>query len=297
VSIERVIHADWGTSPSKRWAAQARRLDGIWVASAPRPVPDPPALLASDDGRLVGFDFPLGLPLAYARSVGVEDFLTVLPAFGHGEWSGFYEPAESPDQISPYRPFYPRRPGGARHEHLRAGLGVASMNDLRRECEHGHASRAPAEVLFWTLGPRQVGRAAIAGWRDLIVPALDRVRVWPFQGTLSELVGKGGVIVCETYPSEFYGHLGLPRLKTSSARRGAARPLIAAAQRIGIGLDFRLVEEIETGFAHDDAYDAFVGLIGMLDVLEGFRPEGTLPESGTRRVEGWILGQTETGWR
>jgi hypothetical protein len=290
MAVDHVIHADWGASPKKRWKAEAHRIEGAWVASAPQRVLDPAALLESDEGRFVGFDFPLGLPLAYARRVGIENFLTALPEFGQGRWSNFYVPAESPDEINPFRPFYPHRPGGTRHEHLRAGVDVASWNQLRRECEQGHAHRTSAEVMFWTLGPKQVGRAAIAGWRDLIAPVLDQIRVWPFQGSLSELLG-GDLVVCETYPSEFYGHLGLPRQKTAPARRGAATPLLAAARRIGVGLDSHLVDRITAGFEDDDAYDAFVGLIGMLNVVEGLRPEGSPSGDAVRRVEGWILGR------
>ena len=167
-------------------------------------------------------------------------------------------------------------------------------DDLRRECDRAHASRGPAEALFWTLGPRQVGRAAIAGWRDLLAPAVDRLRVWPFHGTLHDLAAEGGVVVCETYPSEFYGHLGLPRAKTHAARLKAAEPLIAAAGRIGIELDSRALENVQSGFVNDDACDAFVGLIGMLNVLQGFRGEGDVSRSAVRRVEGWMLGRAGT---
>ncbi len=287
--IDVVIHADWGTAPSKRWAAEAHRIGGSWVAAAPRPVADPAALIAPGDDRLVGFDFPIGLPLAYARKVGIDDFLVALREFGHGEWASFYLPAASPDEISPHRPFYPQRPGGTRHQQLLVGLGVSSMDELRRECERAHTNRGSAEALFWTLGAKQVGRAAIAGWRHLLAPALDRVRAWPFHGALNDLVAEGGVVVCETYPSEFYGHLGLPRTKTHEARREAAKSLIAAAGRIGVKLDPRAEDDVRSGFVSDDAYDAFVGLIGMLNVLQGFRAEGD-PSNDTVRIEGWMLG-------
>ena len=65
--------------------------------------------------------------------------------------------------------------------------------------------------MFWTLGAKQVGRAAIAGWSQFLVPALDRIRLWPFEGALRDLCSPLSVVVCETYPAEFYGHLGLPR--------------------------------------------------------------------------------------
>ncbi len=33
---------------------------------------------------LAGFDFPIGLPAAYARRAGIRDFLEVLPELGRG---------------------------------------------------------------------------------------------------------------------------------------------------------------------------------------------------------------------
>jgi hypothetical protein len=54
--------------------------------------------------RLVmGFDFPIGLPRAYARRVGVSRFLDVLPAFGRDAWSEFFDVADVGDEISIHR--------------------------------------------------------------------------------------------------------------------------------------------------------------------------------------------------
>jgi len=175
---ERVIHADWGSAPAKRWAAQARLRDGRYLVSAPEPASNPvTAALRSGRRTLVGFDFPIVLPAAYAARVGVTSFLELLPQLGLGKWRDFFSPAASPTEIRLHRPFYPRRPGGTSHRHLLDALGFQSMDELRRRCEKAHASRRAAEVLFWTLGPRQVGRAAIAGWRDILIPALPDIRL------------------------------------------------------------------------------------------------------------------------
>jgi hypothetical protein len=291
IAFDVVVHCDWSTSPHKRWSAEARFVDDRWVAFAPRLVPDPSALLNPEKSELLGFDFPIGLPIAYATKAGIDDFLGALPRFGSGDWERFYEPATTPTEISLRRPFYPRRPGGTKQEHLVQALGVSSMSDLRRVCDYGHDARGPAEAMFWTLGPKQVGRAAIAGWADVLVPALDRIRLWPFEGALADLCDRAWVVVCETYPAEFYGHLGLPRQKTPAARAAAARQLMDAAARIAVSVDDDTVEAIHQGFENDDAYDAFVGLLGMLNVVQGLRPEAPPLDDHVRRVEGWMLGR------
>src|SRR5512147_1335234 len=80
-----IVHADWGSSPVKRWLARAILQDnGVYTAFPPEPVGDLRTLLSrlSTAGKrcsLVGFDFPIGLPRRYALQAGVEDFLALLP--------------------------------------------------------------------------------------------------------------------------------------------------------------------------------------------------------------------------
>jgi hypothetical protein len=52
---------------------------------------------------LLGFDFPIGLPLAYAQRAGISSFRGVLPQLGSGAWGRFYEVAERPEEIGPAR--------------------------------------------------------------------------------------------------------------------------------------------------------------------------------------------------
>jgi len=265
-----VAHADWGTAPGKRQVAAAvRQDDGRYLAGPARQVGVEGGVLQRmgvarerPPGAVVlGFDFPIGLPRAYAELVGVADFRSALPGFGSGEWADFYRVASSREEIGLRRPFYPATPGGkgdrAWH-HLHQALGLDRAALLRR-CE-----RAGAEALFWTLGGRQVGKAAIDGWRAVLAPALrdrDRdldVAVWPFDGPLDELVGRRDVVVVETYPTEFYGHLGVsfarvpgspPRGKRRRAdRRGNAAALLGWADGTGMVLAPALREAIAGGF-------------------------------------------------
>src|SRR4029079_19473112 len=99
---------------------------------------------------------------------GVTSSLETLPGLGRGEWRRFFEPAVLPGEIALGRPFYPARPGGTSQAHLVEGLGVASMDDLLRRCDRRTATRRAACSIFWTLGANQVGRAAIAGWREVL---------------------------------------------------------------------------------------------------------------------------------
>ena len=86
----RVIHADWSATPRKRWMCEAvLGADGRYCVSAPRFIRDAglfalTLMTGAAGGVLVGFDFPIGLPLSYARRAGIESFLSALPQFGDG---------------------------------------------------------------------------------------------------------------------------------------------------------------------------------------------------------------------
>lgn len=305
-----VADADWSASPAKRWMATASLHDGVYRVAAPEPVRNPGSLLesgmreAGDGGALLGFDFPIGLPRAYARRAGIDDFRATLPAFGAGRWRRFYDLAERAEEIAIERPFYPARPGGTRQAQLVEGLGVASMDDLLRDCERGGRNRRRACPLFWTLGGNQVGRAAIAGWREVLVPAVERmgtdVGLWPFEGDIAALLGSRACVVVETYPSDACVQLGLAMpgrgwsKRKQADRREQGRRVLAWATDKPIDLS-AVHEVVDDGFgasaAGEDAFDAWVGLLGMLGVVLGYQTAGAPGDDEGRRVEGWILGR------
>jgi hypothetical protein len=256
-----------------------------------------PRLRARAGGRvLVGFDFPIGLPQAYADRTGLPGMMEALHSFGTGRWSDWYRVCEHPQEIGIARPFYPARPGNTSWAHLCEGLGVRSIDDLLRECDRATPDRRAASPIFWTLGGQQVGKATIAGWREVIVPNLSSIALWPFAGQLADLIAANDVVVAETYPAEGYRHLGIPKsLRWSKTdmegRRSVAEHLRHWIEQRPVNASAPLVDEIGSGFADDDSFDAFVGLCTMLDVVDGRRPEGAPGSPAVRMWEGWILGQ------
>jgi hypothetical protein len=310
-----IAHADWGTQSTKQWFARAT-LDsgGMYHVHAPTLVGPAESLLRriSDErhgqgSALVGFDFPIGLPVAYADAAGIDSFVQALPAFGWGEWRDFYRVAETRDEVSLRRPFYPQRPGGTSQAHLYEGLGFDGMDKLLRGSDRATKDRRAACSIFWTLGGNQVGKGAISGWSKVLAPALRErtlpIALWPFDGTLDELIAEPRVVIAETYPAEFYGHLGiaLPGSKRQQTARRAVAPAFQYwLERHGVAGRVRVEPDAEnsisSGFGArgdgEDQFDAFVGLIGMLNVVLGCRPAGE-PAVGSRQrlVEGWILGQ------
>lgn len=284
-------------------AVAERRPDGNYLGLAP--TAPPPGLIAALVGRaqdgtvLLGFDFPIGLPSAYARKAGLADFPAWLAGIDDDAWDWLRVPAAHADEISAARPFYPLRPGGASQGALARAHGVVGYADLLRRCDRPSRSRPAACCMFWTLGPKQCGRAALAGWHEVVRPALREggpVALWPFAGGLAELLAAGGCVLAETYPAEFYAELG-PRRRFSKRRRddrlALAAGLRAAASRAGLEPGPELEAAIGDGFGHgrdgENAFDAVIGLIGMLLVLRGHRPADPPTEPAVRRIEGWML--------
>jgi hypothetical protein len=302
-----IFHADWGTAPKKRWLARAKRdMDGRYVAESPRLVADHTQLIPSIQREiaiggcaLLGFDFPIGIPAAYASLANVKTFQSLMRNLGTGRWTDFYNVAKTRSQISVCRPFYPFKPGGKRQAHLLKVFGLRDIDELRRKCERKQPGRRAACPLFWTLGANQVGKGAIVGWRDVLAPSLhadNPIRLWPFHGRLDDMLLPGRIVVAETYPSECYGWFFSEPLNGKGKleiRKKAGGRLLKWAETACVELDPAVARTIEEGFPEgDDAFDAVVGLFGMIEVVTGRRQPGEPSEDSIRKVEGWILGQS-----
>lgn len=300
-----VVAADWSTDEKKRWMVRAERIDsGAYFVYPPEPVGDHHSLitrlqsqLSSNESLLIGFDFPIGLPLAYATQTGVGAFRDALANFGSEPWEKFYEISDSPSLRQPFFP-RPTQQKGQYKSQLARALGHASLSLLLRRCDLKTTSRKAAECLFFTLGGSQVGAGAIVGWRDVIQPALGQVRLWPFDGDLSLLLAEPGVTVAEIYPAEAYSHLGVKigsgtgRTKTSRGdRREVSRHWVTEFGTGPIRLSAAAQSWVRWGFLAEDDFDAMAGLLSMLQVVCGLRPGDAPRTDDVRMIEGWILGQ------
>lgn len=294
-----VAAADWGTRWEKRWMARASWSGETYSLSHPVPVGEARTLLerlltlGGNEGTvLVGFDFPIGLPEAFvkARFPG-QDFQTILQALP----KSFFCPSDEPSLAQPFGP-NSSAAGALGPDRLAQRLLGLDKAAILRICD----IQAEAHPMFHTLGPRQVGRAAAQGWSEVLQPGLKRaVRFWPFDGPLTDLLEKPGVVVAEIYPALFYRRLPgvVSALKgqgkeTAAARSTTFRELLRVAQEDGAKLTLTdtAQEWVEAGFASSDDFDALSGVVGMLRALaKGDRIE---PPDGevVRRVEGWMLG-------
>jgi len=302
-----LIHADWSVNPSKRWLARAV-WNGEWTVVAIEPVGPIDKFVqalgaqARTEPVLVGFDFPIGVPANYGNRTGLSGFPDLLRNIGEGRWARFIEVARTPGEISTERPFYPAGvTAGIKQADLIDAHLAADLDGLRRACERRTKERRAACPLFWTLGGNQVGRAALAGWVEVLQPSTQAgARLWPFDGSLADLGQKPGVVLAETYPAEAYGHVGVTFRSNESKTRqedraSKANAIIGWADHHAVELSPSVHALILDGFGADsageDRFDGLLGLCGMIEVVSGRRAEGAHPSA--LPWEGWILGQAE----
>jgi hypothetical protein len=308
VSLATVAaHADWSVDPRKRWVAVAKRDDGVWRLSAPAPVGEVATFLArlrmmADGGAVaLGVDLPIGLPRAYAAALPERDFLHFLAKIATRP--NFFQVCATLAELRPDRPFYPVRSvrGMTRAAHA-AALGLDGAAALSRACDRATAERPAGAPLFWTLGANQSGKAAIAAWQHMLLPAMaggDGIRLWPFTGAFRQLLAPGKVALAETYPAEALRHLGI-KLRGSKRRQAdraaVANELSRAMATLGVFPDVDLQRAATDGFGGDaageDRFDCLLGVLCVLNVLAGNRPDTAPPDQWIRRWEGWVLGQT-----
>jgi hypothetical protein len=300
-------HADWSVDPRKRWMTVAVLSGGHWAMEAPMLVGDVATFLArlralTDGGAVaLGIDCPVGLPPAYAAQLrGFEDFPAFLRTLTPEQ--AFFSVARRIDEVSLARPFFPAGSiSGTGHKlALARALNLAGTADLARLVDLKTANRPGGGQMFWTLGANQCGKAALAAWRDLIVPALhnEHLKLWPFDGGFRELAAAGQAVIAETYPAEALRQLGL-KLRGSkqaqASRQALAAPLFGVAENLQIKMSEALAGEIRTGFgpkkSAEDPFDSLIGVLGVINVLNGNRPD-TSPLIGDK-WQGWVLGQTD----
>ena len=291
-----VAHADWSMHAAKRLMARAVLRPEGYLALPATPVGALESFwtrLAAAAGAgpvLLGFDFPIGLPAAYAERVGIADFLDALDSFG----GDFYEVARTPEQIALRRPFYPHRPGGRCRQQLLDGLGFELWRHLHRRCD-GSDLGAPGCL------PRCSGPSAAIRWAGRRSPV--GATCWRRRGGTARTWRSGPSMVrcplCSApagsssprpYPGEVYGHLGMALRAHGGKRRQAARlanaaRLLAWAEHSEIALAPELHAEIATGFGGDPGADDRLRCRGR-SVRPVERPPGRSPERRAGRPGG-----------
>lgn len=103
-------------------------------------------------------------------------------------------------------------------------------------------------------------------------------------------------MIAETYPAEYYSWIingGINGKRKAEVRKKAATDLLKWTDSRNVSANDDLVDATKNGFPEgkDDAFDATIGLCGILEVVLQKRPTGEPRGKWQRAVERWILGQ------
>ncbi|MGE3845092.1 MAG: hypothetical protein AB7I50_26310 [Vicinamibacterales bacterium] len=249
---------------------------------------------------MAAFDVPLGVPRSYLTALGklhgaapMETFLDMLR--GVRSTPHFHEATKSAQDWGIDRPFFvvPAGDGGlGTYVAAAARAGV----DLYRKIDRTTGAKAA----FIKSGiPGSVGSAAGALWQELASQlTADRTfKVWPFEGTIEDLLRSRGVVVGEMYPRAAYATAlvdmpptSRPPLivaKTDAVIRRAAIASLRAARWVG-SLDVGL-EDLSQAEASEDDFDACVTAAALLRCVLEDAPL-CQPELEAAGSEGGILG-------
>lgn len=279
-----ILAVDWGAKPAKRQLCRAVLRGGRYALERPHQVASAAALPLLPN-TLVALDVPLGLPAGWARAAGLGHFRQALGTLGSGRFASFYAPCADASELAVERPFYPAKAGGASRAHQKTLFGE---DGLYRKCDLATG----AESIFWTLGPKQVGKSAIDVWTKVVAPRADELALWPFDGPLERLVALSKKpVVAEMYPSFLRKTLGI--MSGSKRDRDARASEGALVLDQAKGIDVIAVRDLLLdGFGEspesEDAFDATIACLALTRlVVDGALAE---PPDEARRIEGWILG-------
>ncbi len=161
----------------RRWPANADVLD-ICEAKLKQPI-------------LITADVPIGLPSGFPEVYDGSTFIEWLRNRNtHQDWNDLV--ADSVGDQSSQKPFVVCKKGERK----------ARGRFPKRVCE----KKTGGESLYWCVGGRQVGKAALHFWHKTLLPLRehfgDSLAIWPFES----IEGKK-VVVAECYPAILYNRV------------------------------------------------------------------------------------------
>jgi len=290
-----IIAVDWGKNARKRSAYLA--------AGSTRTVSRLPfdgslaKLLAYaadlEPPTLVGIDAAIGYPIgAWNQLAGTKSILdtTFVDFFLRSPLpEQFFEPVRTPDDWSPSRPFI-RPPHGPFS--LNAYI-EASHDGIHRQIDR----RLKANPVFIMCGmPGTVGSGTHALWQELRAEASQSaIRIWPFDGSLDQLIRSAEPIIAEIYPKACYGialadTLPSPLITIKKTKQPAREDAIERLLPAPWVANHRVtLLDTEQAIANEDDFDALFSAAALLRL---YLEDAPFESSGSDelRVEGDILG-------
>jgi hypothetical protein len=217
---------------------------------------------------LITADVPIGLPAAFPevwREFG--GFLLWLDARGHADWGSIV--VDSVAKQTARTPFVVCKKGEKK---------LGGKFPLRK-CD----VITDAESMYWCIGGRQVGKAALQFWRDTLIrlrsELRDEIAVWPFE----PISGKA-VVVAECYPAILYPTVWQRRV-TKTSPLDVVDALYGRREISPTLCDERTWLHAASS---EDEFDIFTTAVAIAEKKGDAEILLTAPEYA-KPVEGWML--------
>ena len=218
----------------------------------------------------------IGVPAPYfARRAeiagweGTRSFVDWLPVAARSPQ--FFENCRDASAWSLARPFFaiPKGEGG------RQAFGAAAGFDFLRRVDR----LTKANPLFAVSGiPGTVGSATREIWRELaaLLEPRRRFRVWPFEGSLEELLAGAPVVLAEMYPRVTYDVATDPEMRPVRIKKtdGDSRRVWIEALRKArwIAREGVAIADVPFAIASEDDFDALFTAAALLRRILGDGP-------------------------
>lgn len=290
-----IIAVDWGKDARKR-SAYISQLASRTISRLPFDGSLVHLLehVSSLEGPvLIGIDAAIGFPIASWRRLRdssknqpqtFADFL-----LGPSVPTDFFEPVSKPEDWSPQRPFI--RPPHGRFS-LKAFIAAADDGFYRQIDKQLHAN-----PIFLTSGiPGSVGSGTRALWQELIaLKHFSPYRVWPFHGSLADLLRHTDPVFAEIYPKACYGialseSLPAPMRQISKTKKDARRKAIADLRDSHwLVREHLTINHFDAALSNEDDFDALFSAVALTRLFLEKAPFES-PGTTDRIAEGGVLG-------
>jgi hypothetical protein len=218
---------------------------------------------------LVTADVPIGLPYGFPEVFGEARFVDWL-ANRQGNWRELVADSVANQTID--RPFVVCKKGEKKYD----------GNFPLRRCEQ----MTQGESLYWCVGGKQVGKAALQFWHDTLLPLRrafgDRLAVWPFE----PIDGKD-VVVAECYPAMLYQAVWNRRVTKSNPCDVVDAIAVAREKQLNLCDDKTWLHAASS----EDEFDMFTTAMAIASWKCDPDSFLTAPQDDRiRNVEGWMIG-------
>ena len=292
-----ILCADWGKEPGKRRVWEIRANTNILRPATERCDTSLNCIVQYgkklDGPVLLGIDAAIGAPAHVVERFRQGENKPQANFFEWIQWLFIHGqpdmPVSLPEDWSYARPFISIPPGkGSKKAFPDNGI------KLNRDSEAGLGANSSMIVSGI---PGTVGSGSRELWRELTSLENNQKRegfsIWPYDGSLNQLLVNQSVVLAEIYPKACYGIAlsdSLPTKVLGISKTKSASRAIAIKKLEGKAFHGLEIGCIENCYSSEDDFDAMISAVALYRLFNN--KEDFMPNHSLHPAEGAILGKS-----